>query len=308
MSFTLRQTASSGPVCVGLNLVLFVFAIFLVSLPVSRAQDNCGWDRTVSLTKGSNFTLRSPDISITNLSNAEPCQITISMTNYTPISVNSILSIHMYILSFNLSGPGVCGQDSERLEVSITADSTADTDPMIWCGRTYVEKMEYYIQVHFAYFPGTMGRGPGFEILFQDGHTPPMCDGLQQLAVRDEPMLLFSLRTGESFFPNSYQCSWNLTAPEDKVVLLRSARAIAPVCQGPWFHPGENCENVDFQNMNTENSSTELSDDQNGDYGLMGEYVAASKEIIHCENSTSFKKISLTTEERFIQLDSNATR
>ncbi|XP_005092769.2 uncharacterized protein LOC101851629 [Aplysia californica] len=120
-------------------------------------------------------------------------------------------------------------------------------------------------------------------------------------------MLLFSLRTGESFFPNSYQCSWNLTAPEDKVVLLRSARAIAPVCQGPWFHPGENCENVDFQNMNTENSSTELSDDQNGDYGLMGEYVAASKEIIHCENSTSFKKISLTTEERFIQLDSNAT-
>ncbi|XP_012934678.1 uncharacterized protein LOC106011041 [Aplysia californica] len=201
MSFTLRQTASSGQVCVGLNLVLFVFAIFLVSLPVSRAQENCGWDRTVNLTKGSNFTLRSPDISITNLSNAEPCQITISMANYTPSLVYNVLSIHMYTLSFNLSGPGVCGQDSERLEVSYSVDSTID--PMTWCGRTYVEKMEYYIQVHLAYFPGTMGRGPGFEILFQDEHTPPMCDGLQQLAVRDEPMLLFSLRTGESFFPNS---------------------------------------------------------------------------------------------------------
>ncbi|XP_035828941.1 uncharacterized protein LOC101857224 [Aplysia californica] len=299
------QTSLIGHLYCCRKHVLFLLQIFLIFLPGSLAKDNCGWDRFVNMSEVSNFTLVSPNISNINLSSTEPCQITI-FARGRPSDKTFWPSLFLFTKSFNLSGPGSCRDDSERVEISDN-----HRPPKKWCGRTFAEKLEFYKDVHLEYYPGTKDQGSGFEMVFQDWQWSPFCNGVQQLEVRDEPMLLYILRTGIGYHGQpDYGCAWNLTAPEDKIVLLRAFSEARIPCQGPWFEFGDGCQTVDFPKIKTQQTSTIVSSDDfsyyNSNY-FLAEYVAASRDAIQCVDSTPVH-VPLTTEELFIQLDSNTTR
>ncbi|XP_005111260.2 uncharacterized protein LOC101861918 [Aplysia californica] len=185
--------------------------------------------------------------------------------------------------------------------------------PKIWCGGEHARALEFPNGVNLTYFPGTKGQGSGFKMQLIPDYSFPVCISDQRpLEARDTPTFLYSLQGGYGYERDD--CRWNVTAPDDKVVLVRSfATKIFPR-YGSWFpFLGRFFEPVDFLDLNTDESSVELDESYFELVGsstrgsLLAEYVAASKRDVDCVNSTTVE-VDLDAEETLIQLHSSTSR